>query len=129
MSIIVETLKKKDDLFSAKPATHEEVLNAEKELKLSLAEEYKEYLLSFGVASYFGHELTGICKSPRLNVVTVTKKKHEDYPSVPKDWYVIEDTNMDGILIWQNCAGEVFRTGSLADSVRIASSLCEYIGD
>ena len=80
----------------------------------------------FGFASYKGHELTGICKSSRLNVVDVTLEAREIY-NVNFDMYVIEDTGYEGILILQNRKGEVFQIQPLALPEKISESLSNYI--
>ena len=124
---IVKTMQAKPDLFARKPATESEIKNAESDLGLHFACDYKEYLKAFGAASYFGHELTGICKSTRLNVVDATRSKREYCAGIPQSWYVIEDTGMDDILIWQDSNGDVYMTERSSASQKIATSLFEYI--
>ena len=57
--------------------TSEDIAAAENELCVVFAEEYSEYLATYGVVSCNGHELTGICQSPRLNVVEATKAERD----------------------------------------------------
>lgn len=71
--------------------------------------------------------LTGICNSPRLNVVDVTICERENNPDVPKYWYVLEQANIDGIVIWQNQKGEVYQTQPCREIKMIANSIVEYI--
>ena len=80
----------------------------------------------YGAASYYGHELTGICKAARLNVVDVTQDERQ-YNSVPVDWYVIEQTNIDGIVIWQTASGTIYETCPGSEADKICDSLEEYI--
>ena len=127
MSEITSLLKDKEDFFSAKSASVNEIEDAEKELGLKFAADYSEYLLTFGVVSYFGHELTGICKSKRLNVVDVSKKQHEKQTAIPLSWYVIEETNMDGIVIWQSGTGEIYLSDARSSYRKIANSLADYV--
>ena len=49
-------------------ASKEQIADAENELKLKFSEDYKEYLSTFGAATFYGKELTGICSSERLSV-------------------------------------------------------------
>ena len=35
--------------------------------------------------------------------------------------------NIDGIVIWQSSAGEVFQTQPGAEPVKLAASICEYL--
>lgn len=104
-----------------------DIKNAEKILSVIFAKDFHTYLLEIGLACFDGHELTGICASPRLNVVDVTTNERENNPNVPKDWYVIEQANIDGIVIWQNSKGEIYQTQPCRDSIKIANSIVEYI--
>lgn len=108
-------------------ATPSEVSQAEQALHLAFSPEYREYLSAYGVASADGHEFTGICASPRLNVVNVTREERETNPGVPDDWYVVEQAHIDGIVIWQSEKGEVYQTQPGAEPFRLCASLAEYI--
>ena len=105
----------------------EQIDNAENALALRFADDYREYLLAFAIASSDGHEFTGICNSKRLNVVDVTIAAKNSNPSIPHDWYVLEEANIDGIIIWQNKTGSVFQTYPNRENVKIANSICEYL--
>lgn len=107
--------------------TMAEIDNAEDQLHLRFASEYRNYLLSFGTVSVHGHELTGICSADRLNVVQVTQKQKRYNIMIPENFYVIEETNIDGIVIWQNSAGEIFQTSPDQTPIKVYDSLCEYI--
>ncbi|MBR3794413.1 MAG: SMI1/KNR4 family protein [Clostridia bacterium] len=106
----------------------EQIDNAENALGLHFADDYREYLLAFAIASSDGHEFTGICNSKRLNVIDVTIAAKNSNPSIPRDWYVLEDANMDGIIIWQNKTGSIFQTQPNRETVKISDSICEYLG-
>ena len=105
---ITEILNSKEDLIAGHGASETEILKAEAELKLKFSPEYKEYLLSFGLAMCNGHELTGIGKIDRTNVVLVTKQMKKIHSDIPDQWYVIENTNMDGVVIWQDNKGHIY---------------------
>jgi hypothetical protein len=79
----------------------------EQRLGLTFAEEYRTYLEKYGVISARHLELTGIIGSKRLNVADVTLAERQRN-QLPQDMYVIEDTGIEGILILQNSAGEIF---------------------
>ena len=117
----------KQNVLTGKAATAEEIIAAEKSLGLKFAEDYKEYLLTFGNIAYEGHELTGICKSKRLNVVDVTKKLRERIGVVPKTLYVIEETNYDGIVFWQNSKGIVYKSLGLSKPKKAYNSLEHFM--
>lgn len=100
---------------------------AQQKLGLSFAEDYREYVLAYGIASCNGHELTGISQSKRLDVVAATRRARELEPRVPDNLYLIEDANIDSILIWQDEQGTVWQTMSGAEPKRIADSLIDYL--
>lgn len=101
------------------------IAHAETELGVAFAKDYREYLAAFGVASANGHEFTGLSVSKRLNVVYVTSEERT-YHERPDNWYVVEDTNIDGIIIWQSSSGEVFLCQGTRTPQKIAYSLSEY---
>lgn len=93
-----------------KGASLAEVKDAEKALGTCFSEEYKDYLLKYGTAACNGHEFTGISSSERVNVVDVTIFARENNPNVSSNMYVIEQTNIDGIVMWQDEEGVVYST-------------------
>ena len=105
---IKEQLAAGEDTFLGNGVSEEQIIEAETELNLKFAKDYVEYLSTVGLAMIDGHELTGIGKAERTNVVSVTKQIKSIKQDVPADWYVIENENMDGAVIWQNAKGEVF---------------------
>ena len=115
------------DWYRAKlPVSETKLRECEKKLKLSFSKEYREYLLKYGCVTFYGHELTGICEEECLNVVDVTISARK-FTDVPGDWYVIEEANIDGILIWQATDGTVYLTAPGEAPKIIASSLAVYI--
>lgn len=104
-----------------------EIKKAEKILKVVFAQEYVEYVQEYGFATYRGHELTGLCQSKRLNVVDVTLEERENNPDVPHNLYVIEQTHIDDIAIWQDEFGTIFQTARQGTPRKIAKSLKEYL--
>jgi len=82
----------------------------------------------FGLAFVNGHELTGIGMIPRCDVAAVTleKRKLPHVKAIPDDWYVLEDTNIDGIVIWQDSKGLVYME-SPGVIRQIYASMAEYI--
>ena len=127
MGNIVETLREKGGFCSLSGATEEEICAAEQALGLTFAEQYRDYLKAFGLASFQGHELTGIIKSQRLNVVAQTNLAKEANSHIPDDFYAIEIANIDGIIIWQKSTGEIFETIYDDAPSQICKSLSDYI--
>lgn len=126
MSIEV-SLRKKKFFRSFNPAQQQIIQKAERALELHFSKEYISYLTKYGYLIYDSHELTGICKAKRLNIVDVTLEERTCNPMIPMDWYVVEQANIDGIVIWQNAKGEIFQTMPNATPMKLCNSLAEYI--
>ena len=126
MADIVMLIQRQPDLYVLNGASDDDIQNAERKLGLVFATDYYEYIATFGAASFASHELTGICKSHRLNVVDVTLEERE-YANVPKSWYVVEQTNIDGIVIWQAYDGAIYLTAPDRQPSKIADGLVNYI--
>lgn len=127
MASITSIIKSFSDLLSLSPVQEKEILEAETKLSLKFSPEYREYISEFGAIAANGHELTGILKSERLNVASVTIKEWGLNPQVPTNLYVIEDPAIDGIIIWQNTNGEVFQSAPNAAPEIIFDSLVDYL--
>ena len=127
MADLINSLSSLPDFYSLTGASEEQISQAERALSLRFADDYRQYVRAFGAVSAAGHELTGICASRRLNVVEVTLSARATQPAIPRDWYVLEEANIDGIVIWQSGAGEVFETRPGAEPVKLAASIREYL--
>ena len=127
MTGIIQKLRDLSSFCSLAGVSAEQISNAEKTLALHFADDFREYLLAFGIASSDGHEFTGICNSKRLNVVDVTLAERRINPTIPQDWYVLEEASIDGIIIWQSGTGEVYQSQLGRESVKIADSFCDYL--
>ncbi|MBZ2386566.1 SMI1/KNR4 family protein [Anaerococcus murdochii] len=126
MEDIIKTLKDAPDFIGGTGRTEAEIESAEKELGINFASDYKTYLKEIGLACFDGHELTGICEDLRLDVVHVTKDQWENNPEA-KNYYVIEEANIDGIVIWQDFSGKIYMTEGNLELKLIADSLIDYI--
>ena len=127
MQSIISVMEQKEDLLHGNGASKEEVALAEKALSLSFAQDYREYLLTYGIAAFDGHEFTGISKSQRLSVVEATQRSWELCPQVEKDMYVLEE-GMDGIIVWQKQTGEVYSTGMTETVKKEGDCIVAYLG-
>ena len=103
------------------------IAEAEAKLGLSFAKEYRSYLEACSLASVNGHELTGICKSPRLDVVGATRRERENCPDIDPTWYVLERTGVDGIVAWQGADGVVYFSIPGSGCMVACDSLLEYV--
>lgn len=129
MSNITKTVVKMKSFYSIKPSQLNDIESAEQELSLKFSEDYKECLIEFGQFSVYGHELTGITKNLRLNVVEITKEERSKNQFVPLNLYVIEQTHIDDIVIWQNEDGGIYQTISISKPVKVSNSLLDYLND
>ena len=126
MSNIIEVIKSAPDYIGGIGIADTEIENAEKQLGVKFALDYKYYLKEIGLACFDGHELTGICKSSRLNVVDVTMAQREKHPETCS-WYVIEEANIDGMIIWQDTNGSIYQTGPGVMINKIYDTLADYV--
>lgn len=124
---IVSLINSLSDLLSLKPATAIQITDAELQLRVSFANEYKEYLSAFGAIMADGIELSGIAKSEHRNVIALTKKEWELNSKVPHTMYVVENTCVDGIVIWQDTNGMIYQTSPNSEPKQIASTLYDYV--
>ena len=60
-------------------------------------------------------------------MVYVTKKQWDKNIYADHLLYVIEETHMDDIVIWQNAKGEIYQTAPNAKPIKICDSLAEYV--
>lgn len=127
MSNITDTIKALPELLQLAPATQIEISDAEIQLCLRFADEYRTYLAEFGAVLADGVELTGIAKSKRRHVVSVTKQEWEINPNVPHNMYVIENVAIDGIVIWQDSNGWIYQSTTNNVPIKIAETLVEYL--
>lgn len=124
---ISDVIKALPDLLPLKPATDLQITDAELQLRVRFADEYKIYVKEFGAVIADGIELTGIAKSEHHNVISTTKRERGLNCNVPNTMYVIEHTCVDGIIIWQDTNGYIYQTQPDSNPKKIASSLVEYI--
>lgn len=110
-------------------ASDEKIKSAEEELQVCFAQDYKEYLRKYGVVAFDSRELTGITDIARINVVTVTNSNRQFMPEISKEWYVIEELNIDGVVIWQDQQGRIFQTIPSSEAIQIFDSLEDYLSE
>ena len=127
MSAVIDLIKSSLDYIGSNGRKEEEIDHAENMLRTHFAEDYRSYLKEIGLACLDGHELTGLTKISRLNVVSVTQERRKQFGKMVASWYVIEEIGVDGIIIWQSPDGTVYETYPNAEAKRLASSLLNYI--
>lgn len=127
MSQIVGIIQSLQSYRKAGKPTKADIADAEISLRLSFSDEYKEYLEEFGAVSAFGMELTGIISVEYRNVVLATKEEWSLNSKIPHTMYVVENTCVDGIIIWQDTNGLIYQSSPSSDAKQIATSLGDYI--
>ena len=128
MSRIIEVFESKVDLLKGDGVSEEAITAAEKKLNLSFSNEYREYLRRYGIVAFDGHELTGIVDNdPLVDVVAVTTAEKEKNKEIPADFYVIEETGVDEMIIWQSGDGKVYCSSPNSAVKLIYNSLVDYI--
>lgn len=126
MKKLTEVMREKPYFYAEQSATFAQIEQAEEELGLKFAKEYKEYVLEYGAASFDGHELTGFSDDEYLCVVNVTEKNRKVH-KVNSSLYVVEGAHIDGIVVWQDSEGYIYETSPGVAPKKIANSLIEYI--
>ena len=126
MNKLIETLKCKPNFYAEIGASITQIEQAEKALGLTFAFEFKECLREFGAVSFGSHEFTGFSADKSLDVVEVTQRNWNKH-NVEKHLYVIEETHIDGIVVWQDFNGAIYETIPGKKAKKIADSLYEYI--
>lgn len=127
MKDIIQIISNLEDMRFIKPASVEEIIEAERELCVSFADDYIKYVRKYGVISARGIELTGVTTHERLSVVSVTKKERDMNPNIPADMYVIENIAIDGIVTLQDKTGKVYTITPNGTPQLIYNSLSEYV--
>lgn len=127
MSKLIDILQRKDELIVGKPAEDGEVDKVEKMLGVKFSDEYRSILKTFGFVCVDGHEITGIANAKRINVYDVTMKERANNDCDLSGLYVVEQTHIDGVVIWQSASGEVYQTVAGTEPEKIYDSLLKYI--
>ena len=108
-------------------AAASEILDAEKQLKITFAADYRAFLAGSGARMSRGHKIVGICALPAMNVVSVTQEEHNRNPAILHSWYVIERIHAGSVVVWQDESGSIYQVQLSDPPVKIASGLTEYM--
>lgn len=127
MKDIIQIISNLEDMRFIKPASMEQIIEAEKKLGVSFSDEYTKYVEKYGVISARGIELTGVTTHERLSVVSVTKREREMNSNIPANMYVIENIAIDGLVALQDETGKVYSVAPNEKPKLIFNSLSEYV--
>lgn len=127
METWLDRIQENNLFIKACPASLTEIENAEKQMGVKFAEDYKAFLARVGASICFGHEINGIVDSINLNVLNATAEMRIHVETIPHSWYVIENTHIDGIVICQDQYGTVYQAAPNMEPIKIADSLKAYL--
>lgn len=129
MKTLEQIIEQRKDLIKGQGVSEKEIVDAEKELKMTFANDYRLYLKKYGAVSFDARELTGLVKVNRINVINVTKELWEKTGELYLNMYVVEDLGVDGVIILQDSKGYIYQCvyGNKAD--KLCDSLVEYLED
>ena len=102
------------------------IANAEKELGICIAPEYKEVLQEYGSFCVMGEEFLGI-DAKNYDIVKATNEARMSDENFPLDVYVVENIAIDGILIVQKNTGELLTYQPNCKLQHLASCLEDYL--
>ena len=124
---IIDFLNAKSSFLHGEGVTEEAIREAENQLVTVFSKEFKLYLKTYGIVAFDGRELTGLSKAKRTNVVDVTEANRDRFELIPKDAYVVEETNFEGAVVWQKPDGEIICSFPDNSVHHLADSLQEYL--
>lgn len=127
MKDIIQTINNLANIRFIKPASMEQIIEAEKELGVNFADDYTKYVKKYGAISAKGIELTGVTTCERLNVISVSKRERNMNPNIPANMYVIENIAIGGLIALQDETGKVYTITPNRTPELICNSLSEYI--
>lgn len=127
MTELMRLINESECALTGRSVSIDKLKSAEKQLGLHFSDEYSKYIQRYGCMAIDSKIITGISENSLYHVVSVTELERKYNPDIPLDWYVIEQTNIDGIVIWQNTKGEIFQTMPNAEPIKLCNSLAEYI--
>ena len=127
MKDIIQTISNLENMRFIKPASMEQIIEAEKELGVNFADDYTKYVEKYGAISAKGIELTGVTNYKRLSVVSITKRERNMNPNIPANMYVIENIAIDSLIALQDETGKVYTVTPNKTPKLSYNSLSEYI--
>jgi len=127
VSKLITIIEEGPCLYKGKGASNEQIADAEERLGLKFAPEFHDYLTRFGYVAINGCELTGLGAEGFDGVVEITLDARNRIGEHLENLYVVEQTNIDGILIWQDFTGTIYQSAPGVKPTPIAKSLGDYL--
>ncbi|HFI0345089.1 TPA: SMI1/KNR4 family protein [Streptococcus suis] len=128
MSQLLEKIKTVEGLYCGRPASEQEVVEAESKLQLTFPADYKDYLKEYGVISFYGTEWTGLNGDAWTDVIATTLEARSLYTDFPQDKFIFEDLHMDDLLVLSDSTGKVFLWQNGFEK-EIHSSIVSYLDE
>lgn len=115
-----------DKIFHLNGVGSQEIIDAEKKLGMRFSDDFRNYLMEYGVVSFKNHELMGLGGDDYLNVVLETLNERINDDKFPFNCYIVENLGIDGIFILQDEEGKIYEYSG--NSIKkIFDCLKEYI--
>lgn len=124
MSSLFENVKAK--VYHLQGVDAEAIMSAESKLGICFDDEYRNYLMEYGVVSFGSHEFMGLGGDSYLDVVEETIRERTNNNRYPKNCYIVENIGIDGIMMLQDEEGTIYELSN-AGIKRAFESLREYI--
>lgn len=127
MSEILEKINEYGVLTYGQPVKLEEIIRAERELGLTFADEYCQYVAEYGAIRICGLALTGVTGLSVNDVVEITKEERKYNKNIPSNMYVVEEFGVDSIVILQDEKGYIYICSPNHRISKIFDSLAAYV--
>ena len=106
MSSLFEDVKSK--VYHLKGVDADTIISSESKLGIRFNDEYRNYLMEYGVISFGNHEFMGLGGDAYLDVVKETINERTNNSRFPKNCYIIENIGIDGIMMLQDEEGAIY---------------------
>lgn len=126
METLIKTIEQLPGLKYTGGVSYDRINEAESLLHLTFAEDYKQYLSTFGQVEASGIELTGISDKKMTSVILLTQQERNNM-SIPSSHYVIENIGIDGLIYTQDNTGAIYQLLPNSPIIKVADSLLNYI--
>ena len=124
----VDELCKEQKVFLGKGCSSTIISKASKKLKIEFPYDYYEYLSKYGIISFYATQWTGLGVTGHLNVVEATLEQRKMNPRFSKDFFVLEDLAIEGIIIAADKDGHVYEV-QMDNQKKIYDSLVDYLNE
>jgi hypothetical protein len=122
---VISAMESNPSLYKGKGVSTAAIKDAENQLGVTFADDFRAFLSHYGYALTNGHEILGLGESPDLVEATITERSRGH--DVERGWYVLEVADIDDIVVWQETSGTVYQTVPHGGRISIARNLADYL--